>query len=65
MIATGRPRRPGFGLTLGARPQVFGVEFVKACVRQSEFTGRRVPGAFIPSMAGDRVTNAESGESFD
>lgn len=42
-----------------------GVEFVKACVRQSEFTGRRVPGAFIPSMAGDQVTKEERGESFD
>jgi hypothetical protein len=65
MIAPGKSGRPSLGLALGTRPQVFGVEFVKAGVRQSQFARGFRRGEFLAAMAGEEVTDEGSGAAFD
>jgi hypothetical protein len=65
MIAARNAGRPSFGLSPGARPQVVGVNLVKAGERQSQFPGGFGSGEFPLSMAGQEVANEGRGQTFD
>jgi hypothetical protein len=65
MIAARKPWRPGFVTALGTRPKMFGVEFVKSCVRQAEFPGGFFGGKFIIPMTGKQMSDDGCGQTFN
>jgi hypothetical protein len=65
VIAAGNTGGPNLDLTLGAGAEVLAVEFVEAGPGQSQFASR-CPGREITgSMAGQKMTNQWSGQTFD
>jgi hypothetical protein len=65
MIAARQTGRPDWDMALSAGEQVVGKEFIKACVRQSQFAGGGLSGELAGAMAGQEMTNERSGQTFD
>ena len=65
MITARQTGRPGLDVALSAGEQVVGKEFIKACVRQSQFAGGGLSGELAGAMAGQEMTNERSGQTFD
>jgi hypothetical protein len=65
MITARQTGRPGLDVALSAGEQVVGKEFIKACVRQSQFAGGGLSGELAGALAGQEMTNERSGQTFD